>query len=75
MAHKMTKMIRYSFLTKEDRDKAEEAVSKHYPQLRTNACMTHSHGRNVFTLFVESTKSLIFDLKVESLMKNSISSE
>lgn len=73
MAQKMTNMIRYNFLTKEDRDNAEEAVSKHYPHLRTNASMAHSHGQNIFTLFVESTKSMIYDLKVESLMKNNIS--
>lgn len=66
----MTKMIRYQFLSKEDRDSAEKNISKQYPNLRTTISSSNHNGVEVFSLFVESTKSLIYDLRVESLMKN-----
>lgn len=68
MAH-MTKKTKYNFTNQADRDCAETAFSTTYPHLRTSCCSSQQHGVEVFSLFVETTKSLLFDMKIEHLMR------
>lgn len=65
----MTKRVKYNFQTEADRDTAENAFAKAYPNLRTSSCISQQSGLKVFSLFVETTHSLLFDLKIEHLMR------
>ena len=65
----MTKRVKYDFHTQADRDTAEKTFAKAYPNLRTSSCISQKSGVEVFSLFVETTRSLLFDLKIEHLMR------
>lgn len=65
MAQGFSKKVKYNFATASELEAAKQELDTKYPHLRTSHC--ESIGG--FSLFVESTRSFIYDSFVESLMK------
>ena len=57
---------KFEFSTKEALNAARDCVHSEHPQLKTS---TAESDKGTFLLFVESVRSFIFDMRVQSLVE------
>ena len=69
MANKFNPRIPFCFETKSKRLAASKEVDKAFPMLRTSECKQEIYGQYFYVLFIEETRSFLYDSQVESLMR------
>lgn len=69
MAIKFSTRIPFCFKNKSERLAASKKVDKAFPMLRTSECEQEIYGQYFYVLFIEETRSFLYDSQVESLMR------